>query len=313
MQLGEIPEELPEIILKEDPLINQDKWKIITKIDPSISDIFDEEKGELRKQEMRLSYRLVEMGWTDQEVADAIISLNKKREIPLKKPAYYGRIIAITRNTYNSNAAEELIEQEYDLGKQSKIEPEVILESISSIFKFKVYKFVKYLSDPPSYRLETELGNIELGDDCLSQIKFRRAIVHYGDKVIKSMKPAQWEKTIQLLLDVCEKKSMGSETTDEGAMKEWLKEFLKKWEPEDVQSKGFVYDGASFKKDGKIYIYAPELQKRIFTVFSENLSRRQLGTIMRKTGLKPSKVRIGDETINCWKVPDKILKEEEDL
>ncbi len=257
----------------------------------------------IRKQARKLSYRLVSVGWSDQDIADALVSLGKKRELQPEPAKYYGRIIASSKNLFKTNTAEDMLEEEYGLDKQAKDDPEQVLEIISNIFRFKVNRFVKYLSEPPSYMLDTEMGEIPLGDDCISQVKFRRAVGHYGNKVIKSMKSDKWSEIVQKLFDVRIEEDIGPEATDKGAMDTWLNSYLKDFAPREFES--YTGNSEPFIKDGHIHVCGPHFQQYIFRAFGENMHRVTVATLLRKLGLQHKVVRVGENVVKCWKLKRK--------
>ncbi len=73
----------------------------------------------------------------------------------------------------------------------------------------KIVKLQKFLSEPPSYRLQTPTTNIniETAGDIISQPKFRVKIADATGIVIEPFNRKDWPKIAQLLLNACEEVS----------------------------------------------------------------------------------------------------------
>ncbi len=304
MQLGGIPDDIPAVRINENPKLDSTKLRLSINLAPEIEKIMEGKGLDFRTQALKLSYRLAEVGWDDQQIADALVHTAVKRQLRPESAKYYGRVIAMSRNLLATNTAEDFLHEEYNLKKQTSASPKDILDAAGNLFGFKIKRFIKYLSDPPSYVLETEMGNINLGDDCISQVKFRRAVAHYGNHVIKSLKSDRWSEVVQMLLNAREEIDIGPEATDEGALDSWLTEYLDLNPPSEVAST----DGSPFWKDDKIYIRLPAFQRFIFTYFGENIRRVTLATVMRKVKLHPQTVRASEKVIKCWELPKKYSR-----
>jgi hypothetical protein len=88
-------------------------------------------------------------------------------------------------------------------------------------------RVVKYLSEPPEYRIETPQGSIRVDAATLiTQSRFRIAIAEITDRYIPEFTKKGWRMPVQALLSAAEPVDLGQDATDQGEMAELLRAYL---------------------------------------------------------------------------------------
>lgn len=319
IQIAEVPKntEIPHVEVKYTKGLTDSKWELARQADSELEDVFNGEKLKSpRDRELSLAYRLIQLAWTPQEITNILIEFHNHHDAELKDQVYYGRIIALSQKLFDKNQASDLLDEYYELGIDGKADDEekrkILFDTASKTLGVKITNFVKYLSDPPHYELVTECGTVSLGQDCLNQTKFRKAIFESINRVIRQQKATKWESALQSLANAREERDAGPEATDKGALSLWIEEYLTHFKPMEVNDSKFRFTGDPFVKEGLTYICGNPFRYWLFAHCNETLGRRKMGLMFRKQGLIPSRVRVPDSSakdklIRCWQVPQSSL------
>ena len=121
-------------------------------------------------------------------------------------------------------------------------------------FKIPIIRFVKFLGDPPQYRVETALGDVQLGtlDALISQGKLRLRLAAATNLLFPAFKPKDWSKLEQKLLDACEIVDRGDDATLRGGIERYLCRYLSDNPPSSNQN---PVGREPFFRNGRIYIF----------------------------------------------------------
>lgn len=168
--------------------------------------------------------------------------------------------------------------------------------------------FVKYTSEPPTYRMVTPTHSIDLGDvvGILTWAKFQASVAAATDHMIPRFKQLAWDRVAQAILHSCEHQDVGMEATQTGQVYVWLSEYLMQRPP--------TTDGASaaqteypFRDESGTHIFGSAFRRWLWLSRGERISNPQLGKLLRLYGCTPTKVNVeidGSRTTrSAWRLP----------
>ena len=256
-------------------------------------------------------------GWEDGEVVNLIIAHRREGAQPLKldRPDYYARLVHKAKSANAMKEAQERINDRVEAVTQGDTnamdERDGTLRDLSALLGFPIRRIIKYISDPPQYRLVLEQGTIHLGEvsNILNSSKFRAAIAAVSGVLIQRFKGGEWDPVAQAILQAVEELDLGADSSAEALVSEWLVEYMTQHAP-------------NLEKDEAIAIRAPFICKtdegeseafflsefRTWLGFhrDERLGRKQIATLLRASGCLPHVVRwnrgpeSSSTTVNVW-------------
>lgn len=282
-----------------------DKFQLLVEMEPKFKLSWEKKRKDFQDQsassyDMSLASFACNYGWTDQEIADLMIAFRRKHNEDLKlRQDYYQRTIARAKREKEKREAEthireyaESVDPENPV-EISQEEKEEIIRKLSAIFGVTITKITKFMSDPPLYRLETNQGEITLGevDNLIGQSKLRSKIAAATGRYLPKFKADQWDNCAQALLDCCIEVEVGEEATEKGEIMDLLKQYLESKPPlpEDEAEEAAI-TRTPVRYDGKIAIFGSDFRRWIRTVQQENISAKQMGMLLRSIGGEPGKI-----------------------
>lgn len=253
--------------------------------------------------------------WTWQEVANLIISFRRKHDIDLKlRYDYYERTLARAYDTVSQVRAQENIEDMcLNVGKAKDLKDderrEVIGENISKILGIKIKRIIKFIMDPPHYKIETPVGNVMIGTvgNLINQDSLRNHLAAATGKYLNRRKNDKWAPIAQALLDACEEVEVGEEGSEEGIMRAWLNDYMQdrgtpSMDPDDAQIAMIP-----FQKDGYIYFFGTDFRSWLSMFRRETMTPRQMGYKLRNFGCVADKIgfKYNEKFItkSVWRLP----------
>jgi hypothetical protein len=313
-----------------------DKWEALLEAETKVRLTWEGKRKDLQDQsgssyDFALANYCVAAGWTDQEITDLLIARRRKAGEDLKlRVDYYERTIANVRGTRRKDEAQERLEDalhaqtkeeaqpppKAEKGQQAPQAPPksqhvgTILESLSELWNVKLLRVVKYLSDPPQYRLETGRGAIMLGgiEAIADHRTFRNRVAAATNVLIPRYKAERWDGMAQALLNVCEEESIGAEATDEGQAHAWITAYLDTYPPNPDMAEALPLQHP-FVHDGHTYLVGGGLRKWLQVNQGERLTAKAMGTILRagdcEAEVMGCEIEGKQTTRNVWRLPNK--------
>ncbi len=312
------------IVLRPDAAPPTEKWEALMSAEPKFKKSWNHDRKDLSDQspssyDFSLASIAFQAEWTDQEIVDLLIAHRRKHNVDLKlRQDYYRRTLQKLRlekkqqeqlsevlESYNKRASEiktaltnakvVLIDAENN-GKN--LERAEILKELEKILGVKIEKIQKFLSEPPSYRLQTSTANIsiESAGDIISQTKFRIKIADATKIVIRPFKRDEWSDIAQLLLNVCEEIEVGEESTDEGYIRGVLRRYLDnnsdfiELNSLDEYGERIKKESFPFSCEGYMYLSLSDLRKYIRIMTGDNVTIKHLGKLLRIAGWESCKI-----------------------
>jgi hypothetical protein len=185
---------------------------------------------------------------------------------------------------------------------------ETILQALSTKFRIPLKRIIKYVGDPPRFRVETERGDIDLGSvrGLIYQANLRASLAAYTGLYLPHFEDEHWPKIARLLLQACEVIDRGDDATMKGALMEWLSDYLDQRPPHDSLA---TADEARepFRHDGEVYIFTSDFRRWLNMRLNERLKQDDLTANLRAFGAVPkifdAKLHGRQTSRSAWKLP----------
>lgn len=332
--------EVGDITLDPAASPDHDAFDMLCEVEPKFEASWRRTRRDLQDQsassyDMSLAVFAVMANWSDQEIVNLIIASRRKHKDDLKlRPDYYRGTIAKSRAFHLREQAQESLEEialsggingntprndenDRETASTSPSDDDApepaerrrkVLESLSSIFSIKIKRIIKWLSDPPEYRLETDRGAITLGsvNNLIKQDLLRCKLADAAGTIIPQFKANRWNIISQSLLDACEEEDMGAESTDIGMITSWVNQYLDEFTPGE-RNDSLIANQLPFSDGESIFIFGPHIRDWLYKKFAERETHKGLGAKLRLYGASPDSINCGTgdkhTTRSVWKLP----------
>jgi hypothetical protein len=308
--------------------VDSDLIESLAANDPKFLKTWNRQRKDLKDQspsgyDLALAHIGAAAGLDDQTILNLLIAHRRKHKSDLKlhRADYYEKftIAAVRRSREKASAVDRaavLVNESNSPDSPAKpATPEdrvTALDTVSHAIGTRIRKVIRYVQDPPKFRLVTSRGAIELGtvDNLIGQAAFRNAIAAAEKKLIPTFKADAWNNLAQLLLNACEDVDTGEEATDRGAAASWLARYLDENPPGEISEQLVANQSPFVKPDipARVFIFGSGLREWLLRREQEKISSRQLGVFLRLIGGEPRsesvKLEDGrDTTRHVWIVP----------
>jgi len=169
-----------------------------------------------------------------------------------------------------------------------------LCESISTSLGIRVLRLVKITGKEPTYQIELEHGRIELPNvsRLIEQKSLRLAIASAVNKIIPKIRPRDWERLAQVMLDALIEREGGIETEFEGSMRVNLGHYLTETafipaiegQPSHAIRRPMIIGD-------QIAINSIDLQLYLTKTFGLNLSVKAIASMLSAIGAQSIRVR----------------------
>lgn len=253
-------------------------------------------------------------GWAPQEIANLLIAHRRKYNETGGKhdfPDYLKRTINFAMKGLDTLGKQAQVIEQIDV---QNAPPEVKYDALTRMLGgVQVKAIVKYMSDPPSYRLDTEAGTVSLGQitGLTNQTNFSQHVANATRRALPKMKDVQWQKIVQIMLDLLQEESAGEEATSDGMVRSWLSAFLSDHVPTDSLDDA-VRSLSTFIDAGKVFLFGQSLRRYLHISYGDRVDSKELGIALRTFGCVPTLKTLpsstgGQQQRYCWLIPmDKL-------
>ena len=256
--------------------------------------------------DMSLATIAAQAEWTDQEIANLLIAGRRQRGLDLKlRETYYAITITKAREPIEKASAQEQLNDA--LYERSTDHQEVLKNTLSTLFDVGILKILKYVGDPPTYRMFTDQGDITVGQvgNLVNQKNFRELVAAATGVLISKCSSAAWEKRAQALLEACESVDVGDSSHPVRETRAWITAYLAdRTITQDVNQSAVTRK--PFVKNGDIYIYIQDFRKWIEHDAGEKFTGYSLGQRLKMSGAESESVDVtlpdGKSSRTCWRV-----------
>ena len=289
--------------------------------------------------DIALAALAIAAGWTDQEVANLLIAHRREQykghpdaERIFKKALrddYIPNTIRKVRADYEgkrraaeeAEARAELIAAMEEAAASGAAETpggrEQLLQQLSDALKIKVLRLVRYLTDPPEFRIfvisprDGKEKSIFMGRgrEVRSWRAFSDRVWEYTGHNIPQMKASEWQKVTAIIGRLWEDVELGSESTDHGAYRHYLKAYLEEQPPAKTvdESRG---ERPLLREDGSIVIFSSPFKTWLRTRVDERPKRAELGRYMYELGCQyQERIYLPGTSRSGWIIPPRLASE----
>lgn len=171
----------------------------------------------------------------------------------------------------------------------------LLCEHISNVLGIRIVRFVKFTGKEPTYHMVLEEGGIvefaHVGK-LIAQEALRMAIAAAVGKIIRKIKPKEWEPLAQMMLDACFIEESDIQQEFVGAAQGYVASYL--------SETGFIdsIEGQKVRDqrkpiilNGKVAINASDLQTYVNKTTFQNLSVKAVASMLGAMGGKQVRVR----------------------
>ena len=267
--------------------------------------------------DMSLASMAAHAGWRDEEIVALVVTHRRNGGEPLKldRPNYYARLLGKAKQGIEATEAHERLTDRVEAVQQGEAdiedERDGFLTDVSSLLGFKIRRILKYVSDPPQYRLVLEEGQIHLGgvESILNPTKFRASIAAVSGTLIQRFNGQRWDPVAQAILQAVEELDLGSDSSAEGLVGEWLGEYLSQHRPSEDRVEAIGIRHPLVLSDGRVCFFLSEFRSWLAFHRDERLGRKQIATLLRTAGSEPVVVNYTREsdgkksTVGAWTAP----------
>ncbi len=294
------------------------KFEALSEIESKFRLSWERKRKDLQDQsgssyDMSLACYAVMASWSDQEMANLLIAHRRKHGDDVVKALrqdYMRLTIDKARQTIaKSRAVEAIDEMAVGVGPEPENRRQAILDNLSALFEVKITRVVKFTSDPPEYRLETELGTIHLGEvgNLIGQPQLRTKIAAASGRYLPRFKNERWDRIAQALLDACEEETLGEDATAAGAARGWLTSYLARHKPVQGIANAVEQECPFVHLDARTYLFGKELRRWLGLYQGEKITAKLMGTCLRAAGCEPETVAVSvdgrETTRQVWRLP----------
>jgi hypothetical protein len=290
---------------------------------PQFAATWRRERTDLPSQseyDMSLATMTAKFGWTPDEIASLIIAHRKQGGEPLKldRPRYYQMTIAKAMAANATVIAHDRLSERVDAieSGEASVDDERtgLYTDLSAMIGVHIIRIIRYVADPPQFRLVMEEGSIDLGgaETILTSSKFRVKVAGLSKRLIGRFTGQQWDPIAQAILRAAEDEDLGADSSPEGLVGEWMGEYLAQHRPETDRDQAVALKLPYWPGDepGPL-IFLGALQQWLAFFRAEKLSRKQLGVFLRSAGCHPRALGYnteegGKSTVHAWVVPGKL-------
>jgi hypothetical protein len=257
--------------------------------------------------------KLVEPGNTEPVVAG---------DLPMVATADRGGVEPVIAKRVVSDSTEEAVNADDDTAgpspppegavrkpnSEADVKRAAILKLLSARFKVPIGRIVRYTGEPTLYRLETGLGDVQLGGvaGLINQSKLRISIADATGRYLPQIDSETWPSVAQALLDACESVDRGQDATLRGTMSEWLRAYLSEKSIHVTLEK--ADEGREpFMDNGAVVIFSGDFKRWLQIRQNERVTQGRLTADLRAFGAEPGVYRAvihgKPTTRSAWRLP----------
>ena len=292
------------------------KLEALQKANPKFRKSWEQDRKDMADQspsayDMSLATMAIQAGWSDQEVVNLIICWRRKHDHDLKlRENYYGMTLDKAKEPIEIAQAEEQLTEA--LTQPPEDQPEVLKDTLETLFRVDIIRIVRYAGDPPIYYMYTKQGDITLGEihKITSQISFRNMVATITGVWITAVSKKAWDQRVQALLLACEEIDVGDASHPAQETNAWLAEYLLEKPPrEEDEWEKAAEAKQPFILHGKVHIFSDDFRKWLDLNISEQITSHALGRRLRQCQARTEKinVRVGNSRTSrtTWQLSER--------
>jgi len=286
-----------EIALREDAELSAAKLDIALEHDTRFARTWRRQRADMRDRspssyDMAIACFGVEIGWTDQDIANAIIHFRRKHEHDVRKAMrldYIKRTIITARSSLAKGDSEKEVVDAAD-------EPELddlgaVRDDLARRLKIKISKLIKRGAEDSRYFLRLEDGReIFIGPISVltNQAAMRNKIAETASVLPTTMKALRWDSVVGQLFRLEELVEM-SDGDDQ--LHEWIAAYLTDHQPASGKAWAEVVPHQRpFLYDDRLHVHVIHLKRWLVHEQHEKIVTQDLRALLSAAGFACRKV-----------------------
>lgn len=247
-------------------------------------------------------------GWTAQEIVDLLMAHRRKYGDSGNHKNMHDYLTRTLRRAFMGTSTDARHEAVISDIKATE-DPEERFGKLAELLGgVRIIRIIKYMSDPPTYKIETDSGSVNVGQitQLVRQEAFAAHIANATRRMIPRMKDDKWRDVVQTILDTLMEESAGGESTEAGLARAWLLAFLDDHRPSE-KIEDALRGMTPFIENGVLYIFGQGLRRWLHATYGDRVDAKVMGQTLRALGCEPMTkgiaLKSGDRTTRyVWKV-----------
>lgn len=307
-----------------------EKLELLREVDKRFADTWERKRTDFSdtsqsSYDLALATLSAAAGWSDQEIANLIIGHRRVRKQDVSKALrvdYIRRTIAKARDSHSRLQSSEVLDDVIEDADEARLHGDdedmkaarrAALDAVGAQLGLEVLHFIRYTSDPPTFRLVTPTTVVDLGkaEGILAPLKFREQVWAQARVQIDRFKQPGWDRITEAILRVLEDQDVGLEATDRGEVSAWLSRYLTA-KPAQSSVDEAALTEYPYKDGAGLHIFGNSFRRWLFNAEGEKITAKDLGKRLRSFGATPGKVNITTDdartTRSIWTLPEELLR-----
>ena len=317
------PKTLSGVALSADAQPPAEKLLALINLHPQFAATWRRDRKDLPSQsehDLALASMAAKARWAKDEITALLISHRRAGGEPLKldRPDYYSRTVSKASEGNEASEAYERLTDRIDAVAAGDTtigeERSGIYRDLSAMIGIRIERIVRFVADPPQFRLIMPEGSIDLGgaETILEARKLRAKIAGVSKILIERFKGDRWDPIAQAILKASEDEDLGADSTADGIVGEWLSEYLRQNRPLEDRQQAIGLRAPFMTSEGTVLLFLSSLQQWLAFYRSERLNRKQLGILLRSAGCSPKTVAYQTEagastSTYCWAISTELV------
>jgi hypothetical protein len=337
-----------QLTLRLDAEPPPDKFMALAMNEPRFADTFNGNRKDFRdpsqsSYDLALATFASQASWTDQEIANLLISARRRSGQKIEKCTRLDYIVSRIRLGRQSVASTEVddeleriaterkarerrealererVVEELVVESQAGTDRTQILEKLSRVFGTEISGVVQYGREEARYSLKTPTEEIAIGkvEVLREQKRLSNRLYEATHHNMPNYKPAQWRDVTNSILRILEMVE-DDEATRVGELREWLRAYVTathRWVGEKWL--GALVNSDPFFRDGNLFVHAPTFTVFLKTKLFEQVNKRDVLDRLRSVGFYSDDVtgrpvvqgKSQHRTRSYWRAPIEFLGE----
>lgn len=297
-----------------------DKFMLLAEIDQLFKLSWQQARKDFQDQsastyDLALASRAIAAQWSPQEIVNLLIAFRRKHGHDLKLRQDY---FELTLNKAMSGKQVQDRQSLLDDLKAGKPLPEhitkdpaEILSIVSERLGVTITKFVRFLSEQNTYRMEVNGKTVDIPtiDGIESQSAFRRILLDHTDHRILKFKDDAWGNLLSTLFRAIENVTVQA-AKNQGAYDNYVEQYLTS-NPGAIRHEDGWQEaclvGAPFVHKGWVWIVSNGFLKYLHTVWNERMTAAVLSVTLTKLGYQHEQKTIKTAKVpktsrSCWRI-----------
>jgi len=295
-----------DFVLNSEAAPPPDKLRVCLEMVPRFRSTWNRERTDFpsgnatqSEYDLALASIAAHLGWRDQEIIDLLVAHRRNGGLPPKlRPDYYARTLARGRAGLDPAMARARLEADSDTVRAPAVDTPAeatterprarVIEDVSTLLGLDVRRVVRFVGDPPTYRVWIGERSISVGsvETLLSPRKFRAIVADLAGQVIRSFKQADWDPVAQALLRACEDQDLGDQSTPEGSVGELLAAYLAAHKVCGNLNEAITLRQPTMH-NGRVVVFLDDLRRWLRVERDERSGPKELARRLRSAGCSP--------------------------